>query len=58
MVPTIPLYVIVLISLFCAGLFAGVIVLVILRGKLKKKEPEVNTVYVEESPDLEDNSYL
>jgi len=54
----IPLYVIVLISLFCAGLLAGVIVLVILRGKLKKKEPELNTVYVEESPDLEDNAYL
>lgn len=49
--PTIPLYAVILIAIFSAllsALIVGVIVLLI-RRKLEKEEPEVNTVYVEDS---------
>jgi len=49
--PIIPLYAVILIAIFSAllsALIVGVIVLLI-RRKLEKEEPEVNTVYVEDS---------
>jgi hypothetical protein len=54
----IPLYAVILISLFCAGVVAGAIVLVLFYGKRKQKELPVNTVYVEESPESDSHRYL
>ncbi len=54
----IPLYAVILISLFCAGVVAGAIVLVLFYGKRKQKELLVNTVYVEESPESDSHRYL
>lgn len=54
----IPLYAVILISLFCAGVVAGAIVLVLFYGKRKQKKLPVNTVYVEESPESDSHRYL
>lgn len=54
----IPLYAVILISLFCAGVVAGAIVLVLFYEKRKQKELPVNAVYVEESPESDSQRYL